>query len=96
MTGHYFDMDGNPIPLLEWGRRREDYESRILCRDMIGDLRLVTIWLGFVDPTIDGARLFGTALFDDGPGPTELETYDTEADAIEGHARHHAALTEQS
>lgn len=85
---YYFDPDGVPITLEEWGRRFEDYESRVLASDVLGGLRLVTLWLGFVDPRSDETRLFGTALLADGHFVKELETYNSKADAAAGHARH--------
>lgn len=84
----FFDMDGNPISLLEWGRRLEDMSSRILLRDTVGDKQLITMWHGFVDPRIAGARLFGTVLLHEGPVYQELETYDSKTEAAVGHARH--------
>lgn len=37
VTEHsYFDPDGNPISLLEWGARFEDFGSRIFAEDDVG------------------------------------------------------------
>lgn len=85
---YYFDPDGVPITLEDWAARFEDYPARVLASDVLGGLRLVTLWLGFVDPMSDNTRLFGTALLADGRFVKELETYNSKADAAAGHARH--------
>lgn len=91
---HYLDPDGNPITVEEWGHRFENYDNRVLLKDDLPrDKMLVTLWLGFVDPMIDTARLFGTALLENHV-VNELETYDSKAEAAAGHARHLAALRE--
>lgn len=89
----YYDEDGQPITLQEWGRKFEDLAGRTLAEDPVPGGSLRTVWLGMVDGTIDGARLFGTAFVPTGGGAVEVETYDTKQDAAEGHARHLASRT---
>lgn len=85
MTDYYFDMDGQPIDLLEWGRRMGDMDARTVALDDIPNGTLRTVWLGFVDHS-SCARLFGTAAKRD--NIVELEQYDTKAEALAGHQRH--------
>lgn len=84
----YFDEDGQPISPDEWGRKFEDLAGRTLAEDPVPGGTLRTVWLGLVDGTIDGARLFGSAFIRDGGGADERETYDSKEAALEGHQRH--------
>lgn len=91
MSDAYFDYDGNPISLEEWGRLWE--ADRCIREDQVGAVVVKTVYLGFVEPTIHDARLFGTAL------TTELrllfkqiQVYDSQDDAIAGHEEHVQAI----
>ncbi len=85
----FFDMDGHPITVEQWGALFEDMAGRTIAKDHLdGDRLLITVWLGYVDPDIESARLFGTALLHGPNGITELQTYDAKAAALAGHARH--------
>ncbi len=86
---HYFDPDGNRISLHEWGKLMQG--DRTIAHDEIGEMALKTVYLGFVDRCIPGARLFGTATIS-AAGVRELETYDSRQEALDGHARHLAEL----
>lgn len=97
----FFDQDGNPIPLLQWARLFEDTAGRTVASDDTPSGRLVTMWLGIVEPSIEGYRLFGTALVsaragDERPDSRELETYDSKAQALAGHARHLATENDRA
>ncbi len=89
--GHwYYGRDGRAITLEEWGRSREDQAVTLVAQDESGDGRIKTVWLGFVCPSIYDARLFGTALIEP-RGVSQLQVYDSEHDAIQGHLEHLAA-----
>lgn len=90
----YFDADGDPITLLEWGRRCQDLAGRTVAETEVrmpdGQVATVrTLWLGIVEPIICCARLFGSAVFYDGPPRGGLfdhvRVYDTKSDAQQGH-----------
>ncbi len=87
----FYDQDGQPITVEQWGALFEDVAGRTIAEDTWGAMRVATLWLGYVDPIIESARLFGTALFRHKSFLFELETYDNKADALAGHARHVAA-----
>lgn len=91
----FFDPDGNPISLEEWGRRFGDFDGRVLLRHttLADGRQLITVWLGYVDPVMEVSALFGTALMSDGRFIKELGTYQTKAEALLGHARHLEALS---
>jgi hypothetical protein len=91
VTHRYFDENGDPISLEHWGRRFET-DRTLLADPLEGARTLRTVWLGFVDPVLLGARLFGTAIMDAGRFVAEVELYDTQEQAREGHARHLLAL----
>lgn len=87
---HYYNQLGDKISLLEWAALRE--QNCTLAEDRINqidatDSRLKTVYLGFVDPSIYDARLFGTAIIADG-SVSQIQVYDTEADALLGHMSH--------
>jgi hypothetical protein len=42
----YFDYDGNPIDVLEWGRLFEDKESAQIALDIVGTIHFKTFWIG--------------------------------------------------
>jgi hypothetical protein len=90
----YFDQDGEPISLDRWAELMRS--SRILAQDVVGNRLLKTVWLGFVDPAIPNARLFGTALLDEkGQFLVELGLWDSRQAAEKGHAHHLAAIKER-
>lgn len=91
VTHNFFGRDGEPISLNEWGARFET-DRTILADPLDGGRTLRTVWLGFVEPSILEARMFGTAIMDAGRFVAEVELYDTQDDARAGHARHLGAL----
>lgn len=86
----YYGRDGTAITLEEWGASREDKTLTVVAEDQSGDSLLKTVWLGFVCPSIYDARLFGTALAG-ADGIDQLQVYDSEHEAIQGHLEHLAA-----
>lgn len=95
---NYYDEDGEPITLLEWGTLFENMKARTHGFDPVtlpGGIaaKLKTVYLGFVDPYIDDARLFGTALLIDGTNSiTQIEVHDSKADALRRHQEHLKAI----
>jgi hypothetical protein len=83
----YVDMDGNPLPVREWGALFENFDARVVNLHPIPgttEAYLVTVLLGLYDPTF-GLNPFGTAIRT-GAGATEIAQYSTKVDAQEGHA----------
>ena len=81
----YFDRQGRPLTVKQWARLFEDWGYRLVARtELAGGMVVTTVWLGMVDSTIDGARLFGTAVTAGG-SPQEVARYDTLAQAQLGH-----------
>lgn len=90
----YRDRQGKEIPLLQWADLHADGEYRFLRRDTLPNGRyVVTIWNGIRSPIVPG--LFTTGVFSSGPGPSDEERlgkmltekgYETEAEALAGHA----------
>lgn len=66
-TGDFFDMDGNPIPLMEWSDLFADRDARTISRTAIGEQVVITMWLGHDEDYWihhEGRpRIFGTAVF---------------------------------
>jgi hypothetical protein len=98
VPGHfYYDHAGSPIELLAWaelceGDRKIVHENDVtLPGGQVATLR--TVHLGFVDPGVYDARLFGTALIVPGSagqllGVEQLDVWDTADEAAAGHALH--------
>jgi len=83
----HFDRAGRPIGSEEWQRLFDDLEYRFLAEDMIGDVRVVTIWTGMMAPSLDPKappRFFETMVF--GHEDEGEYRYATEAEALTGHA----------
>lgn len=95
--GHYYyNHVGEPIDLMEWAQLTAG-DRKILRQDAISTPTveaaiLRTVYLGFVDPSIGEARLFGTALLLQGTAVHQLSVYDTEQQAIVGHMEHWEAI----
>lgn len=101
-THHYYAEDGKPITFEQWIQRGEVPE-RTIHQDTVEQadgttLGIITVYHGFVDLSCN-ARLFGTALTSHGRTGrrivSELEQYDTRAQADAGHLKHLAALRER-
>jgi hypothetical protein len=93
----YYDKDGKPITLTQWGQLSEFPKYRFIASDTIGTMWLSTIWLGldhalhFFDdagpPLIFETCLFVVPQGDDRWTTLEMERYSTIEQAREGHAR---------
>lgn len=79
----YFDREGQPIDLHEWGRLSEDRKYKVLKQESVGVFWISTVWLGLdhsfrrrLDPTGEHEPpvIFETMVFDQGPKGAE-ETY---------------------
>lgn len=93
----FYDRQGNPISVEQWGEMFEDYRGRTVAVTDIGDaLSVRTMWLGHVEPGDPCARMFGTVLLRDGHFLAELEVYDTEQQAAAGHGVHVARVRGQA
>jgi hypothetical protein len=86
---HFYSPLGEKITLLEWGALFGG--DRTLATDVIGEVTIKTMYLGYVDSRDPSARLFGTAR-QDIEGSNEIQLYDSEQDALLGHYKHVAAV----
>lgn len=91
----YYDQDGNPITLDQWGwllQRGEEY--RRLAEDHVGSYWVSTVWLGLnhgympnQPPLIFETMVFATANSEpDFSSPPECKRYSTREAALAGHA----------
>lgn len=87
-TPKYFDRQGNPITFEQWPLKFEDEKYRTVARTSIAGVSIETIWLGLNHRTGPGKPLiFETAVFPANGGPSlHCQRYETEAQAIAGHA----------
>lgn len=88
----YFDRQGTPISVDDWGRLFEDRDyQRIDYTEIEGGISVSTVWLGLNHNYGAGAPvIFETMIFCDHEGYPYEQTdvrYPTEVAAREGHAR---------
>ena len=85
----YYDKDGSPLELMEWGRKLEDTEYKRVAQTTLPDGKWVsTVWLGLNHNYGNGPPLiFETMIFESKKDLGELDTerYSTLADAQDGH-----------
>lgn len=85
----YYDRDGKPLTVKQWMERFEhDNAYRQIASDMIGKVRVSTVWLGLDHGFVPGRPplIFETMVFG-GPLHYECDRYSTEAQALAGHKR---------
>ena len=89
----YYNIDGEPIDMMEWARLFEIPEYRIVASDMVGHVWISTVWLGLdhnwlgSEPWIFETIAFVVPQGDDRWKATEIRRYATHAQALEGHAQ---------
>jgi hypothetical protein len=87
---HYYDQAGRPITLEQWAQAREHREN-VDTELPAGRGLLRTAYLGFVEPSIYDARLYGSALIDRAE-IQQIEVYDSRELAHARHAEHVSAI----
>jgi hypothetical protein len=88
-NGLYFNIDGEPISLVEWANLFEMLEYRSLNKTTVGELRISTVWLGVDHNQIgDIPLIFETMVFLDASLLDVVYTrrYTTKEQAVAGHA----------
>lgn len=91
----FFGRDGQPLSMAAWIDRHKDSQYRFLGRERVGDLEVITAWLGTDQGEEDTPLIFGTIVYDHA-----ADTFDnareeftaTEAAALDAHARHLARV----
>jgi len=87
----FYDHVGSPVTVEKWAALRK--QGTTLRESPVAEnTTLKTVYLGFVDPCIAEARLFGTALIVDGVLVQQVEVHDSEVDAFLRHALHVEAI----
>lgn len=101
----YFDRDGKPLTLLEWGTLFEDLEYKIVAQVRIRGWFVSTVWLGLdhgmwnwgtVGAEPYQPMIFETMVFDPWGDEQMQDRYATEAEAKDGHELACAWVREQS
>jgi hypothetical protein len=85
----YYDKQGKPMELLEWGKLFEDFSYKRVAEDTLPDGKWVsTVWLGLNHQYGGGPPLiFETMVFPSRDKLDELhcQRYSTEEEAVSGH-----------
>ena len=84
--GRYFDMDGQPLEMMDWATRFEDAESRVLGRDDRDGVSISTVWLGLDHSWDDGPPLIFETMIFGGDHDQDQWRYSTREEAERGHA----------
>lgn len=99
MTLMFYDREGRPIELLQWGRLHSNPEYRTVVRTVVHDRVVSTVWLGIDHNYLPGGRplIFETMVFakadceDNGGEDVSLFNIDCWRYATEEEAREHHA-----
>lgn len=83
---HYYDKDGSPLTLTEFVEKFEDDNYKRVAFDRIGDVEVSTVWLGLDHQYGDGSPLIFETMVFGGEHDDDQWRYETEADAVDGHA----------
>lgn len=84
----YYDREGNPLSLNEWGEKMQDDEYRTVAKTELGnDVLVSTVWLGLDHNFWPGGAplIFETMIFDHHGNPQYQDRYTTEVQAVAGH-----------
>ncbi len=91
----YYDRQGKEMELMEWGRKCEDLDYKILKQESVGRWWISTVWVGLNMQMFRKApiQIFETMIFTEekdkdlkeDPLAFYQERYSTEAEAFEGH-----------
>lgn len=83
----YYDKSGKPMELMEWSKKVEDAEYRIVGYCNIGPYRISTCWMGLDYNFFGGPPLiFETMIFEGNKCSFDYqERYTTLEQAIKGH-----------
>jgi hypothetical protein len=85
MTEMYFDRNGKPLTLWQWAALMESGADRHVADDMVGAVRVSTVWLGLNHNWGPGLPLFFETMVFGGTMDEDQWRYPTEAAALAGH-----------
>lgn len=85
MILHYYDIDGNPIEMLEWAELFEDDSYKRVALDEIGDVQVSTVWLGLDHNWADGPPIIFETMVFGGDMDQCMQRYSTKEAALQGH-----------
>jgi hypothetical protein len=81
----YYDRQGNPITMEEWGAALASGADRHVAETTVGDVWVSTVWLGLDHSWDDGPPLIFETMVFGGPCNEEMHRYSTEVQALAGH-----------
>jgi hypothetical protein len=84
----FWDRNGNPITRKQWAKLFHDRSYQQLAYDEVDGYAVSTVWLGFDHGHgySEWPLLFETMVFGGERGREEQRRYETEAEALAGHA----------
>lgn len=81
-----YNRQGEPITADEWSDLISDYQYRLVALTTIGNVSVATIWVGIEPGNLGGPMIFETRITGGQWERHEVERYETEPEALEGHA----------
>jgi hypothetical protein len=89
-NGRYIlDETGTPVPepdLYKWGKWFESMGNRVLQQDMVGDVKVSTVFLGLDHNWGEGEPVLWETMVFGGKLDMEQDRYTSRDEAIKGHA----------
>lgn len=79
-----YNRQGEPISIIEWSGLASDPSYRCVAFTKVGAVAISTVWLGIERGRLGGSMIFETRV-QGGPCRCEVERYETECEALEGH-----------
>lgn len=83
----YFDRDGEPLRLLDWGAKREDVNYCRIGLTEVGEATVVTTWMGMNTSIGASPPVIFETMICEGPYSLSRMPYATEDEARQGHSR---------
>jgi len=83
----FYDQEGRPMEIMEWGRARQDLANIIVARDERDEIMVSTVWIGIDHGWGQGPPIIFETMIFGGKHDQYQERYATRDEALAGHAR---------
>lgn len=83
----YYDKDGSPLEMMEWAKKIQEMDYKIVARTANGDVLVSTVWLGIDHAFGDHPPIIFETMVFRGDHDGEMARYSTIEEAREGHRK---------
>lgn len=84
---YYYDKNGKPLNMIQWGELFQNPDYKIVKRDQIGDVKVYTVWLGMDHGFLNELPIIFETMVFGGEFDQYQERYATEQEALAGHKK---------